>query len=492
MSSEHADKINIIIDNEKICSFYKKNKNIDIVATNLFFIDFFENLTNNANNIAAGNINSQLLFFMNENKQHIEQLKQNIESVSDNVAKLNTDITKNMIIELVNIKKEYIEDVKSIVLNSSLTANEKISSLIHQNNDHLIDKTKLILNDVIPKNNESLNQQVQLSFKQLSEQTIVDARKLISNTNSEKTLNDFIANFENKYSATIQQPLFSLFTASEDRITKNINMLKDSTNTSLTSQVKLHDELGEFLGKYKASSNKGNFGEQRLNQVLNELYSDAEIINTSGTKASGDFSLKRYDKPTIMFENKEYDANVPKDEIQKFIRDIENLNTSGVLISQNSGIAYKQNFQIDINKGNVLVYIHNCSYSADKIKTAVDIIDNLYKQIQHIGTDDDNIISSEILDCINEDFQRFVTQKESMLMICKDFNKKISSQIEEIQFPSLEKYLSGKYASVKSKGLMCDVCNDFCARNKQSLSAHKRACSKNIKAPSNVTITTIF
>ena len=54
------------------------------------------------------------------------------------------------------------------------------------------------------------------------------------------------------------------------------------------------------------------------------------------------------------------------------------------------------------------------------------------------------------------------------------------------------KYLSGKYASVKSKGLMCDVCNDFCARNKQSLSAHKRACSKNIKAPSNVTITTIF
>lgn len=492
MTSEYADKTQIIIDNEKICSFYRKNKNIDIIATNLFFIDFFENLTINANNIATGNINSQLLHFMNENKQNIEMLKQNIESVSDNVAKLNTDITKNVIIELVKIKKDYIDDIKGIVLNSSLTANEKISSLIHQNNDHLIDKTRLILNDVIPKNNESLNKQVQMSIKQLSEQTIEDARKLINNTNNEKTLNDFIANFDNKYSATIQQPLFSLFTASEDRINKSINSLKDSTNISLTSQVKLHDELGEFLGKYKASSNKGKFGEQRLNQLLNELYSDAEIINTSGTKASGDFSLKRFDKPTIMFENKEYDANVPKEEIQKFIRDIENLNTSGVLISQNSGIAYKHNFQIDINKGNVLVYIHNCGYSADKIKTAVDIIDGLYKQIQHIGTDDDNIISSETLDYINDDFQRFVTQKESMLMIVRDFNKKISSQIEEIQFPSLEKYLSSKYASVKSKGLICDVCNDFCARNKQSLSAHKRACSKNVKPLSNVTITTIF
>jgi len=492
MTSEYADKNNIIIDNETICSFYRKNKNIDIVATNLFFIEFFENLTINANNIANVNINSQIIHFMNENKQHIEQLKHNIESVSDNVAKLNTDIANNMITQLVNIKKEYIEDVKGIVLNSSLTANEKISSLIHQNNDHLIDKTKLILNDVIPKNNESLNQQVQMTFKQFSEQTIDDARKIINNTNSDKTLNDFITNFENKYSSTIQQPLFSLFAASEDRITKNINTLKDSTNTSLTSQVRLHDELGEFLGKYKASSNKGKFGEQRLNQVLTELYSDAEIINTSGIKASGDFSLKRSDKPTIMFENKEYDANVPKEEIQKFIRDIENLNTSGVLISQNSGIAYKHNFKIEINKGNVLIYIHNCSYSSDKIKTAVDIIDNLYKQIQHIGMDDDNIISSETLDYINDDYQRFVSQKESMLLIVRDFNKKISSQIEEIQFPSLEKYLSSKYASVKSKGLICDICNDFCARNKQSLSAHKRACSKNVKAPSNVSITTIF
>ena len=42
--------------------------------------------------------------------------------------------------------------------------------------------------------------------------------------------------------------------------------------------------------------------------------------------------------------------------------------------------------------------------------------------------DDDNIISSEILDCINDDFQRFVTQKESMLMIVRDFNKKYNSR----------------------------------------------------------------
>jgi hypothetical protein len=495
MDSINANKDVIVIDNSKICSFYNNNRNIDIVTTNLFFIDFFENLTGNANNTSA-NINIQLLSFMNENKKQIEKLNSNIESVSDSVAKLNTDMANHLLIQLANNKKDYIEDIKSVVLNSSLTVNEKINSMIHQNNEHLIDKTRLILNEIIPKNNEALNSQVQTTFKLLNEQIAEDTRKIITSTNSEKMLSEFISNFENKYNATIQtiqQPLFSFFTASEDRINKNINVLKENSTDSLSSQTKLHEELTEFLGKYKGSSNKGKCGEQRLSTVLNETYCDAEIINTSGTKASGDFTMKRFDKPTIMFENKEYDFNVPKDEVQKFIRDIENLNTSGVLISQHTGIVYKRNFQIDINKSNVLVYIHSCEYSADKIKTAVDIIDYLYKQIRDIGADDDaNVISAEILDSINDDFQKFLNQKESLLMIVKDFNKKISSQIEDIQFPTLEKYLSNKYASVKSQCLLCDMCNQFSARNKQSLAAHKRACTKNTRAPSTVQITTLF
>ena len=486
MDSIDANK-NIIIDNAKICSFYRENKNIDIVTTNLFLIDFFENLIGNANE-SVENINMKLLSIITENKKQIEKLNINIETVSDNVAKLNTDFANNLLVQLSNNKKEYIEDVKSIVLNSSLTTNDKINNMIHQNNEHLIDKTKILLNDIIPKNNDSLNAQVQSTFRQLNEQIVEDTKKIMSGANNEKNLNDFIANFENKYNATIQtiqQPLFSFFTASEDRINKNITVLKETTTESLSSQARLHEELGDFLGKYKGSSNKGKFGEQRLGTVLNETYCDAEIINTSSTKASGDFIMKRFDKPSIMFENKEY--------VHKFIRDIENLNTNGVLISQNTGIVYKRNFQIDINKGNVLVYIHNCEYSPDKIKTAIDIIDYLYKQIRDIGADDDsNVISSEVLDSINDDFQNFLNQKESLLMIVRDFNKKISTQIDDIQFPTLEKYLSNKYASVKAQSLLCDICNQFSARNKQSLSAHKRACSKNVKAPSTVQITTLF
>jgi hypothetical protein len=267
--------------------------------------------------------------------------------------------------------------------------------------------------------------------------------------------------------------------ASEDRLTKNMDILKESSSNSLQTQSKLFDELNEFLSKYKGSSNKGKYGEQNLSSVLNSIYQNAEITNTTGIKASGDFIMKRYEKPTILFENKEYDYNIPKDEIAKFIRDIDTQNVNGIFISQNSGIAFKQNFQIDVNKGNVLVYIQNCEYSVDKIKIAVDIIDSLSFKIQELNTDDEsNTISKDVLDDINEEYQAFITQKENMIMTLKDFQKKMNTQIEDLKLPVLDKYLEPKYAYVKNRVFKCELCNVFTAGSKQSLSAHKRGCKK--------------
>jgi hypothetical protein len=386
-----------------------------------------------------------------------------------------------------NLKKEYIDDVKQIVTNTTLTSNEKISSLIDKNNNHLLDKTSIILNDIIPKNHEQHNKQIQENFKKLHSTITEDVYKLLKSMNSEKSLQDFVTNFETKYNnmmTTIQQPIFSLMNASEDRLTKNIENLKESSSASNVLQNKLFDELNEFLGKYKSSTNKGKYGEQNLYNVLNSLYNNAEIINTSGQKASGDFIMKRIDKPTILFENKEYDYNIPKDEIGKFIRDIDVQNVNGVFISQYSGITFKQNFQIDVNKGNVLVYIQNCEYSIDKIKIAVDIIDSLYIKIQDLNVDDENnSISKEILDDINEEYQAFIQQKETLTMVLKDFNKKMTSQIDDLKMPVLDKYLEPKYAYVKNRYFLCDICNSFNAPSKQSLSAHKRGCKKNFKQP---------
>jgi hypothetical protein len=408
---------------------------------------------------------------MKDNKSTIDSLKTSLSGLTDNIS-----------LQLMTIKKDYIEDVKQIVTNTTLTSSEKLSSIIDKNSSHLIDKTSLLLNDIIPRSHDKNAKIFQDQFKELHSLISEDTKNLAKSMNSESSLTEFIKTFDTKYQSmmqNIQQPLYSFFSASEDRISKNIDALKDTSVQSLSHQNKVFEELGEFLGKYKGSSNKGKYGEQQLGSILNSLYPTAEVTNTTGTKASGDFIMKRVDKPNVLFENKEYDYNIPKDEIAKFIRDIDTQNMSGVFISQYSGIAFKQNFQIDINKGNVLVYIQGCEYNQDKIRIAVDIIDNLYNKIQDLNMDEDeNSISKDILDSINEEYQKFISQKEGMITCMKDFQKKMASQIEELQLPSLDKYLEPKYAYVKTRCFVCDLCNTYTASSKQSLSAHKRGCKK--------------
>jgi len=66
-----------------------------------------------------------------------------LQQVNDNISKMNSDIANNMMIQFVNLKKDYIDDVRQTVNNSSLTTNEKLTSIMDKNSNHLIDKTSL-------------------------------------------------------------------------------------------------------------------------------------------------------------------------------------------------------------------------------------------------------------------------------------------------------------------------------------------------------------
>ena len=481
-----GNEYEIVLKNKRIWDFYNENKNIDIETANIMLIDFMENIFNEMSSDINTNINAQLLSYMKESKMQIDNLKHNLVTVNDSLSKINSEMTSNLVLQFVNLKKEYIDDVRQVIHNNTLTTNEKLTSLMDKNNTHLIDKTTLILNEIIPKNQESLGSQIQLHIKQLHSLIMEDTNRLAKNMSNDKSLHEFIGNFETKYNAmmqTIQQPLYSFFTASENRITQNIDVLKETTSTSLVSQTKLQEELSEFLGKYNVSSNKGKYGEQNLCNILNTIYPNAEVRDTTGVKSSGDFIMERLDKPTILFENKDYKQNINKEEIAKFIVDVDNQNTHGIFLSQYSGIAFKENYQIDIHKGKILVYIQFCEYSIDKIRIAVDIIDNLSGKLEDLTQDEEsNTISKELLDGINEEYQKYTSQKEAMIVLLRDFQKKMSAQIDDIKFPELEKYLSQKYAYVKTACFTCDICNNFTASSKQSLSAHKRGCSKKNKS----------
>ena len=184
---------------------------------------------------------------------------------------------------------------------------------------------------------------------------------------------------------------------------------------------KIMNELSEFLGKYKNSSYKGQFGENQLESVLNQMFPSAEILNTTGIKASCDFRVNRLDLPTILFETKNYDRNVTLDEVKKFIRDIEEQKCHGIFLSQHSGITSKQNFQIDIKGSNVLVYVHNVDYCPQTIKIATDIIDSLSYKLAELEEGIDEIyIPKEIIEEMNLRITHTCKIWVRMLQYCLD------------------------------------------------------------------------
>ncbi len=485
--SDKNDDYTIAVNNKEVFEFYKNNPDIDFAEANLLLISLIKTIFNKLSTNVDDNINSQILSFMKDNLIKVDSLTNSINAVKTSISNITGDVINNM----ENIKKDYINDFTNIINTTSLSANEKISSLIDKSNSILVDKTTLILNDIIPKNNQSLHNDISGHLKNLHTNIVSETNKLTDNINNTDFQKEFLSNIENKLSnviQTIQQPLFSILNSSEERISNNINNIKDVTNSSVLSQNKLFGELEVFLDKYKSSTHKGRLGEEELYTVLNNIYNNAEITNTSGLKAHGDFIMKRFDKPEIMIENKEYSYNIPKEEISKFIRDIDSLNMSGIFLSQHSGIAFKQNFQIDLNNGNILIYIQNCNYDSDKIKLAVDIIDNLSSKLQDLNMNEENIvISKDILDDINCYYRNFINQKDSLQLILKDFTKKMNSQIDELSLPNLDRYLETKYAFVKDRLFKCDLCNNFSGKSKQALSAHKRGCKKkntiNVETP---------
>ena len=119
------------------------------------------------------------------------------------------------------------------------------------------------------------------------------------------------------------------------------------------------------------------------------------------TKETGDIMVERMHKPKVLVENKIWNRSVVQAEVVKFIRDIEVQNCCGIFLSQNGKITTKENYEINIHNGNVLVYVHDVHNDADKIKLAFDIVDHLKDKLDEFsgeGAGGEESISKEFCD----------------------------------------------------------------------------------------------
>ena len=219
---------------------------------------------------------------------------------------------------------------------------------------------------------------------------------------------------------------------------------------------------------------------------MNQIFPSSEIIKTTSVKAAGDFRINRENYDSLIIETKEYDRNVTLDEVKKFIRDIEEQKCHGLFLSQNSGITSKQNFQIDMNKNNILIYIHNVKYDPTIIKMAIDVIDNLSEKFNLIENEDEieYAISDDVLKEINKEYSIFIDKKLSLIETIKENNKKTLNLIEDVKFPCLSKFLTQKCGNIlnnENQKIICSICNKFEAQNNKSLAAHQRGCKRRMQ-----------
>ena len=486
MENKKTDQI--VIKDQTIIAFYRENPNLDFVTMNHIFIDILKKLSTNLNETITNNINHKILSTLTDLSKDIMGFKQ--------------DITT----KLHETKKEYIDNVKLILENSSMTTNDKIQTILEKNSDIIVTKTTSIINEIVPKHNDKFFNQIEVSIKSLYDSINQDTNKLIENINKDdKNITDFVNNIDTKFNNMIvnmQQPIFSFIQSSEERTSSNVQQMRDKIVSQQSTQDSLNNGIHEFLNKYKHnSSSKGNVSEYELYSILQNIFPSDEIIDCSSESATCDYRVNRLNpnKPAILFENKDYSRSVTTEEIKKFERDLKQQKLHGIFISHKSNITYKEPFQIDIIDNLIHIYLPNTEYSIEKIKIAVEIIDTLSTKLIHISdvqSESTTInITKDDIDELVEMFNDFNTQKSSIIETIKTSNKQILDKLENMQINSVKKILNKNGVFQSDDDFKCKHCNTFTGKNKASLGAHIRNCTfnpinNNSKSIGNIVINT--
>jgi hypothetical protein len=156
-------------------------------------------------------INSQILSSVNE-------LKQDNKSIHSNIKLLSSELNNSINSKFQDSKREYIEETKNIIFNNFSQNNDFISNLLIQNTSQLVDKTTLLLNDIIPKSNETQYRQLESSMTVFQKSMEEDTKKLLNAVDKEDSLDKFYNVFETKSNNLLLQPLYSFINATEERI----------------------------------------------------------------------------------------------------------------------------------------------------------------------------------------------------------------------------------------------------------------------------------
>lgn len=469
---------NLSINNKEIFDFYNEFS-LNFEEMNILFYNLLKQIIKSSDHSINEN---SIITILNK----INYLEQKINNNQNQIS-----------LQLNDYKNDFINNMKLILISNNT---EYILPSIKEISNNLIDKTKLILNEIIPQNQINISREIDNNFKLFQSQIIQETSKLINFPINQKTIDDFINNSNQSTNETINK-ITNLISLTENKIDNKLlsnnskieNIEKIIVENNFNNEL-LQKNITNILKKFEKGVGKGNISENILYNILLENFPSASIIYTGNeTKESGDIIFQRYNMPKILIENKDHTScNVPKQDVEKFIRDCNIQNCSGIMFSQNRGISNKSNFEIQINNGNILLYVHNVNFDIDKIKTSIELIEQFKIKYDEINTDNNTInIENSLLEEINREFNNYLNQKISLLKIVKDFNDKINTSINELKMPTLENFLSKNFAlstNITKENNICQYCNKSIPK---SVKRHLKFCPEYTKKIDNLALKNI-
>lgn len=464
----------LVVNDERVINFYKTHSFIDFETANVLLVEMLERIlqknNDNRDDILLSYIKKIDSNFgmLNNNlsvvREDVKQSSQSIVNLQTTLSSMPTNLTDNLTSKLTSFRENQVKELERI-----------LDSNNHNNADAFDKKLKTELVEQIRSLfDNNMNNKIEKSLTQFEKTFRDDFKSYIKeierSDSPQSILDSFNSNLQIKCDS-LQQ----FIQRCHEQIDKTTN-----SHTETLNLVQTH------FDRQKNSTFKGKDSEIKVEEGLNYAFPDCQITNTTGISKAGDFLIERTNKQSIMIENKDYKANVPKDEIEKFIRDVEEQNVNGILISQKSGICRKKNFQIDIHNGKIIVFIHHLDYNFDNIRLAVEVIDHLSNSLKDYGEDSVDIkLPLDIVKKINEEYLNFITQKTNLLENLKKYNKSMTSLINEMQFPELSNILSQHFTSTEQTLYKCEYCNFRVFKSKKALTKHIQTCkdNTNVKKP---------
>jgi len=236
------------------------------------------------------------------------------------------------------------------------------------------------------------------------------------------------------------------------------------------NNINFKDEKDFIYNLFLNNSNNNIEKVKSIEFVLSKIFPNDEISKSNDSH----IILKRENKNTIFIQNEEQLYNIDNTIVSNFIEIIKQNNTSGILISQYSGIIGKPNFSFDIINNNIILYIHNCNFDIDKIKTAIEVFDNIYKI-----NSKDIMINKDILNNIYQEYEYFVNYKQTLIKLIQNDNNNIINYIKNINFDKLNSNLFNDFKSTTNVNFYtCNICNIYISNTLKGLAAHKKGCKR--------------